>query len=381
MNATDKDSSGNEANLIVEWLGLFNRAIIPALVQHPAWLQPMLSELAPADDKVKLVLGYTKTGQDLRLTGLAALKRTRFMEGYIFPVSVTWDSGFLFSGVPLLDSDEPASSLHELLVSAGEQQGAKSVLFRKVPLEGPFFEVVESLAANYKVPFRVFDEHERAALFCNQDYAAWFEESFSKKRRKEFRRLSARLSELGEVRREVWRQGDAVDTWVDEFLTLEAAGWKGETGTAVACNPCQTDFLRKSLQALADNNQLMFWRVTLDGDPIATLFALVDGKHAWLGKMAYREDLAKYSPGVMVILEASKSFLNGRLAVSVDSAADPNHPMIDNIWRNRIKTGDVLLSVPGVHPATFSLVGFLEKLRRKFCNYAKRIYNKIRQKR
>ena len=83
---------------------------------------------------------------------------------------------------------------------------------------------------------------------------------------------------------------------------------------------------------------------------------------AWLGKIAFDEAFAKYSPGVLQILDATESlFAEGGIAL-VDSCAIPDHPMIDNIWRDRIAMADVLIGTPNMPSARFKAMVAAEKL-------------------
>src|SRR3546814_3010521 len=64
--------------------------------------------------------------------------------------------------------------------------------------------------------------------------AAYWEAAVRAKKRKELRRQANRLAEQGTVAFRRWRAGDALDPWLDAFLDLEARGWKGQAGSALA---------------------------------------------------------------------------------------------------------------------------------------------------
>ena len=107
------------------------------------------------------------------------------------------------------------------------------------------------------------------------------------------------------------------------------------------------------------------------------MFAQVVGGRAWLGKIAFDEDFAKYSPGVLQILDATESlFAEGGIAL-VDSCAVPDHPMIDNIWRDRIAMADLLIGTPNMPSARFKAMTAAELFRRRSRNAAKDVYNRF----
>ena len=76
-------------------------------------------------------------------------------------------------------------------------------------------------------------------------------------------------------------------------------------------------------------------RLALNGAPIAMTVILSCGRTDYLWKIAYAEDLARFSPGVQLILELSeRQKRDGRILT--DSCAVPHHPMIDRLWRDRL---------------------------------------------
>ena len=101
---------------------------------------------------------------------------------------------------------------------------------------------------------------------------------------------------------------------------------------------------RKSCQFLAAAGKLRFWKLALDGKTIAITYAIVEGDQAWLHKIAYDEAYAKYSPGVLLVLYATERLFAESGITLVDSCAIPGHPMIENIWRDRIKVADVMIA-------------------------------------
>src|SRR3546814_3430500 len=81
---------------------------------------------------------------------------------------------------------------------------------------------------------------ERALLDSDLSPAAYWEAAVRAKKRKELRRQANRLAEQGTVAFRRWRAGDALDPWLDAFLDLEARGWKGQAGSALA-SPGETE--------------------------------------------------------------------------------------------------------------------------------------------
>src|SRR5690606_21492917 len=113
---------------------------------------------------------------------------------------------------------------------------------------------------------QVRDHFERACLRPGE--APPFESLIRRKRLKEFRRCWRRLGELGELRFEVERSrpGSAM---VEDFLDLEASGWKGEAGTAMGCRGPDASFAREMFDRTGGAGLLHVYRLRLDDRTIA----------------------------------------------------------------------------------------------------------------
>ncbi len=354
-----------------DWDNLMGNAFMPSINHSRCWLAPMFEHF----DQTNACL--ISAGQR-PLQAVAALKKMTLPTQIPLPIAQTWNNGFLFSGTPLICDENPQAAITDLLTSARNELGAKAVLFRKVRSDSRFDQILETMTENTIAGFHLFNIHQRAALACGSSFENWFNENFSRKRRKEYRRLRNRLAEIGTLQSSTWQPGESVEKWIEDFLQLEAAGWKGRSGTAIACNESQMAHLRQALPQMAQNGSLLFWKITLDGKPAASLFGFREKNQVWLGKMAFDENLAQFSPGVLVILDASRDLLGRKNIELVDSCADPDHPMINNIWRDRIAVADYLIATPGTSPAIFKSLVMFEKHRLKARQAAKTLYHKLR---
>ena len=356
------------------WADLCDCSTHPSIVQHPGWLGPMHEILDKGGQHGARIVQARAREHDRALSGLVSLVVDCFackLPGH--RIARTWDAGFLMSGFPLLERTSPGKALEALLQQSATELDAAAIVMNKVPEYGQLTGWLNERG----IAHEVFDRHERAALLCDTGYANWFAGNFSRKRRKEYNRLRKRLAGQGRMQTETLRPGDDPDIWVGEFCALEAAGWKGRRGTAIAANRNKVVFLKQAFSRLHKHNILRFWKISLDGKPVAMLFGFVVQDRAWLGKIAYDETMSQYSPGVQVILDATRTFLDEENIRLADSCADPNHPMIDNIWRARLPVGDVLMSAPSTGPDRFARIRRIESIRRTIRMVAKKGYRMV----
>ncbi len=344
------------------WQALGARSGVPAGAHFESWLAPALQNSRARRQAEILALW-----RGSRLCGLFALRSGRG------PIRRSWTSPLSFLGTPLIDAERPVDVLRSFL---GALQG-KAVILSAVPATGPFWDMLSQAVAETQGSIEVLNRWERAALAPKASFEEWFNGNFERKRRKEFRRLRTRLGEEGRLESEAWAVGIPLDPWIDDLIALEAKGWKGRRGTALAANAAMATAFREALHRLAAEDSLRLWRVTFDGRPIAMMSGLVKGSQGWLGKIAYDEAFAKYSPGVMLVLDVTERLIDQERLALVDSCAIPGHPMIDNIWRDRLALCDVMIRAPGLSATAFNLLLAAERSRRRLRAAAKALIYRI----
>jgi CelD/BcsL family acetyltransferase involved in cellulose biosynthesis len=194
---------------------------------------------------------------------------------------------------------------------------------------------------------RVLNWHLRASLDATRDADELLREALSGKKQKELRRqrhrLGEHLGEHGDVAFDVARSPQQVATALEVFLKLEAGGWKGERGTALAQVEGDAAFIRRATPKLAENGNCEIVTLRAGDTPVAAGIVLRHQARAFFFKIGVDERFAKFSPGVQLTLELTRYLCADPTIASADSTAAPDHPMINPIWRGRFAIGDVLL--------------------------------------
>ncbi len=336
------------------WSRLAARALVPA-VNSPEFLIPLLKYLQGE-------LATVHGGGELLLA--LPVKRRRFP----FPLLTNWVTPLGASGLPHLDPHLGAEALAALL-----RHERTPVMLTGIPADGPFWNMLVAAFPR----FAVLDRWERAALRPSGTFESWFESNFERKRRKEYRRLRARLSEQGRLQSLSLKPREDDGPWVENLLRLEGAGWKGKRGTSLKSDASVAAAFGAAAEDLHRAGKLRFWSLVLDGRTIATMFAVVEGSGAWLGKIAYDETLARYSPGVLLMLDATQALFEEGGIDLVDSCAIPNHPMIDNIWRDRVVMADVIVTSSDTPQWRFELTVRAERLHRAIRAAARDLFHML----
>ena len=360
MTAANLRESAEFDAILPVWKRLADHSLAPAGLNAPELILPLLRHLAGAE------LATVKQGNDLLFALPIKKKRS------IPVLSTNWITPLTVIGEPHLDREFPEAALTVFV-----NHLTHPLLLQSVAVNGPFWNCL----ARQDAHLSVLNIWQRAALWPSGTYETWFDSNIGPKRRKEYRRLTNRLSEMGRFEISSLATGRDCRPWVTELLALEAAGWKGKRGTAIAANPALQSALMESCQLLGAAGKLRFWKLALNGKPIAIMHAIVEGDQAWLGKIAYDENYAKFSPGVLLILYATEKLFAETGFTQVDSCAIPGHPMIENIWRDRVEMADVMIAPKSISARRFALTVATEKLRRSVRGFVRDTYYYLKGKR
>ncbi len=328
----ERVAGANAAAFGAEWRALAGHAQEPCGFQGADFALPVLAQAPEAAlDLVR------QDGQLLMAVPLAS------SHGF----DVTLPSDLTASGLPQVDATQAREAVLAFL------NGRKRpVLLKSLPVRSLFHNQLQAFAPH----FQVMGRWHRAALKLEGTFDSWMAENFDHKRRKELKRQRNRLAEQGALKFEILNQSKDLQRFADGLLELEAKGWKGARGTALQADAAKAATFRQVCENLLQAGSLRFWQLTFNGQPIASLFGIVEGEQGWIVKIAYDEVLARYSPGVMLIIEATQAlFAEGGVKL-MDSCAIPGHPMIERIWRDRIEMVDVLVAPAHVSALQFNLV-------------------------
>jgi CelD/BcsL family acetyltransferase involved in cellulose biosynthesis len=307
----------------------------PNTFTHPDWIRAISAHL-PGSTMLRVPsLGH------------ARLSMVTTSKSWPMPYVDTWVTPLSPAGLPIsARKPEPSDAL--ALVDVAEAP----IVFRDLPLDHPTTQMLLLSATQTKIISR----WKRAVLHLEGTYENWLQTNFDQKRRKELKRLRARLSEQGKLESVELQPGDELAPFTAAFLKLEVESWKGKRGTAIGNSPQATKALKAGLDAMHRAGRLKFWLINLNDEPIAALFALTDDGEATLGKIAHANAFAKYSPGVLIILDATAALFADKTMVRADSNAIPDHPMIDRIWRDRLECVDALLAGPSTPVPVFKIL-------------------------
>jgi CelD/BcsL family acetyltransferase involved in cellulose biosynthesis len=357
-------------DIVAPWRDLAARAAEPNVFYDPDFA--LAAAGAPTlGCGVEAILVWS-ADQPRRLLGLFPFSISRRRYALKLPLLVGWTHPFAPLGTPLVDRDACAEVVAAFLDHVvGDEALPKHMLLPLLNENGPVAGALQSALAAAGGACAVFGRHRRAVLQPGRDRGGYIKRAVGVKRRKELRRQRRRLAEIGQLSFTVASAPDEVATALADFLGLEASGWKGHAGTAMAQDADVRRFVETAIGALASRGAARGARLSCGSRPIACVLALVSGNVAWSWKVAYDENFAAFSPGVQAFLDLTEALLADDRLACVDSCAVENHPMIDHLWRERLSLGDCLIGLQG--GPRFALACRLEGARHKLYGLARQL--------
>ncbi len=290
-----------------------------------------------------------------------------------------WQHAFCYLCAPLVRRGVEQDVLESLL-DWMQEQGQGLLKLRHLSAEGRLAQALIDTSHERGSAAFVVERYNRAMLRPAESYDNYIANSMTQHARHELRRQQKRLSAMGHLETRVLC-GDAtvstsshhdVNNWIDQFLTVEAAGWKGRECSALGSNPVSRAYFETICREAHARGRLFMLGLYLDGRPLAMKCNFLAGDGAFAFKIAFDEAYAKYSPGVLLEAENIRVVHDLQQIKWMDSCALPGHPMINRMWSERRTIQKVLVSPGGgFNNAAVDLTAALFAARRVFKGHAK----------
>jgi CelD/BcsL family acetyltransferase involved in cellulose biosynthesis len=327
-----------------EWQALAERAVEPNGYYLPAW-ELAVNASARGRTGVSALSAWSDASpaQDgaARLIGL--LPVISMWRAYKIPLpALVSASPYGTLCTPLLDRSIAGVAVRQLMAQA-RTEGAHALILRDVSLNGAAMKAFADVLRQDGLHPRLMDSHFRACLDARREADELLLDALGGKKLKELRRQRNRLAEHGAVRFDVARTPEAIAAAIETFLSLEASGWKARRGTALRQDEGDAGFIRRATKGLAETGQCEIVTLHAGETPVAAAIVLRHQDRAFYFKLGIDERFSKFSPGVQLTLALTRHLCADAVLATADSTASADHPMINPIWRGRLKIGDVLI--------------------------------------
>jgi len=332
-------------DLVEELDHLCARTIEPNVFFNPRFLAPAMPRLEDREVRLAVIRDGTEYRSRLRLLVPYSVEKPAVPLG--IPVMRTWSSPFGPLGTPLLDRDDPEGVIADFfaMLARPHLKLPKVFVMPDMRLDGAVARMLSATAESRNLPLVVTGQFERPFLESDAEGEDYLKEALGSRHYKEFRRLGRRLADQGVVEHKVARTQDDVRHAIEQFLTLEASGWKGRQRTAMAIDRYRAAFAREAVHRMSEQDMCRIHSLTLDGRTIASLVVFIEAGVAYTWKTAYDETLSAFSPGALLMMAVTGHHLDDPNIMMTDSCAVPDHPLVGKMWSERKPMGTFVVGL------------------------------------
>src|SRR5258706_8060027 len=213
-------------------------------------------------------------------------------------------------------------------------EGASLIELRYWPCEEGIFSALADVLRRRQQFAIATDQFSRALVVKRGEWAQSMP-ALPREFNKCLPRKERRLREQGGVAHLELKPGEDAAPWIAGFLALEASGWKGKRGSALACSEGNRRFALKTMSEAARRGRLLMAGIDFDGRPISRCINFTAGVGSFAFKTAFDESFAQYSPGVMAEVDNLKLFHRLAGVLWMDSLTEPDNDMMNRLWNGR----------------------------------------------
>jgi CelD/BcsL family acetyltransferase involved in cellulose biosynthesis len=331
--------SSLSADDIRRWQELSDTASEPNPFFEPAYVLAAQEALAEPDVSLLVARGGGEAGWSLCIP---VVKRWRWRRAPV-PGLVAWRHIYSYLGTPLMAAGSERRSADALLDWLRPPACSSFLGVDLLHRDGPVYAALAAAAEAHERGLVAYEEIERASMEAHDGVGSL---AINRKHQREAARMRRRLAdELGTPVATRDRAGEPEA--VEAFLALEASGWKGQEGTAIATIG-HGDFLREVCSAFHRVGRLQLISFETEGRAIAMGCSLRGGDTLFLFKIAFDEELAQYSPGIQLQVDNLELFNEDESLQLMDSCALPGNAMINRLWADRRRLSAVAIPAGGV---------------------------------
>lgn len=311
--------ASRDPRLLDQWAELEREALEPNPFFAPQLVLPAARHLE-GGDSTHLLLAES-ADRLLFLMPVAVAPRFR---GVALPVLRSWMHEYCFLGTPLMSAHDDAVQTWTTIRYELQRICRAPLLIMQLQLQtsdGPVAAALGTADAQVRlgvgrcpITLRGFLHRRPSPTYASEGMARRHLANLARRRRQLDRMLGL---QIGTVDRSVVDLGHAIE----EFLQLEASGWKRRAGTALLCRPGHDRFFREVGRGFAEQGRLMFLSLQAGSQVLAQSVALIGGRGLFGFKKAYDETFARWSPGTLLDLDVLTWFHDGRHLRWIDTCS------------------------------------------------------------
>jgi len=322
---------------------LTNRAIEPNVFFTARFLAPAMPRLEDRVIRLLVIRDEAGARSRLRLLMPFSLERPGFAVGP--SILRVWSHEFGPVGTPLLDREDAAETLDNLLEGLSHPNLGLPpvVVIPDLPFDGPFCDMARAVAMARNLPVAEAARVMRPMLESSREGDAYIAKALPADRRQALEDRWRGLQETARLDYAVARQPAEIRRRFEEFLMLEAVGWKARQRSAMIADRYRAAFAREAVTNLAAADAVRIHTLDLDGRAIASMIVFVVSGEAYAWRIASDEAHAASSPEELLMMRVTEWHLDDPNILRTDSCAGQDDPLTSPFWRERVPFGTLVI--------------------------------------
>lgn len=333
--------SESAAPFVAAWEALAESPLEHNVFCEPWLLLPALDEFGGRDD-ARVGLVFDDRSNDL--IGVFPFVRTRIWSHPPISTVSGWIHEQSFLGTPLLHAD--AARAKEAIVRFFDAVGDAAILgFDDISGDGEFMRLLtEVVAMERGLPWLVTNSLTRPVLRPRANADEYIVAALDGDARRKLRSKKRGLEKFGSVRVASVEQPSELEEWLSNFFRLEERGWKGRLGTAIGNHLHARRYFEQCIRDGFRRGRVMALTLLVGDRPVALKLNLSSGRDWFAYKIAYDEELARYSPGLQLEIENIRRVHDMPDVRLMDSCTGPTIRLFRDVWLERRLIHSVLVA-------------------------------------
>lgn len=304
-----------------------------ALVENPFYARSYLKGGLSTIDAESHISAFAVWSSDEKLVGL-------FPFQFFFGIGCGAHNIYQFSGAPLVHRDHADDVVHSWLLAIRSGLLPSCWQVPDLQLDGRLYDLICRTACDLGLSLAVVESYSRPQLTRLQGgFEAHLTQVLSKSRRKELERCLRRLREKGALRLDRANTPDTVQAALEDFLTLENAGWKNRAGTAFLVHRDDARFARAAFTNEGPGRGTIVDTLCLNDFPIAISVNITSGRTLFTPKCTYYEPLRSFAPGLVLEYLVIERFYRELDFARMDAATTADGHVVQGLWNETVPMG------------------------------------------
>ncbi|HTT86285.1 MAG TPA: GNAT family N-acetyltransferase [Acidimicrobiales bacterium] len=331
-------SAGDEER----WRDLAERAAEPNPLCEPDCVVPAAVHQTFGDE-IALVVAE----ENGRFLACVPVRPVRRWYNIRYPVAANKVRRSTYVGTPLVDPVGATAAMATLLATLGDARrslGCRLFGLDSLRQGGPVASYVHEAAVGLGLPVYEQENFERA--FWVRRHEPTYLDDVRPSRRAHLRRRRRMLKDaFGYVPVLVDRSHDKAA--VEEFVAMEAAGYKAVNGVALATVPGEVEYFTAMCERFAGAKRLVVLSLECGGETLGMQVSLRGGEGIFSVKVSYDERYRRFGPGVLLHTEMFEYVHHNTDARWVDSCSSENNGFLLELYPDRTRISTLLFPLGG----------------------------------